>query len=110
MKILIILLIGMVIGYFASLNEKQKAINGKLQQLGVVVLLFFMGASIGANEEVIKNLGAIGVKSFVFAILACVCSVIVVYFLSKKFLMPKKNKVEVIEEEVELINKQERSI
>lgn len=94
MKILIALILGMILGYFISLTEKQKEVNGKLQQLGVVFLLFFMGASIGANEEVIKNIGKIGVKSFTFSLLACAFSVIVVYFVSKKFFCSKKEVVQ----------------
>jgi Kef-type K+ transport system membrane component KefB len=90
MKILAVLILGMLLGYFIPLTKKQKEINGKLQQLGVVFLLFFMGASIGANEEVIKNIGAIGLKSFTFSLLACAFSVIAVYFLSKKVFGSKK--------------------
>lgn len=90
MKILAALILGMILGYFIPLTKKQKGINGKLQQLGVVFLLFFMGASIGANEEVIKNIGSIGLKSFTFSLLACAFSVIAVYFLSKKVFCSKK--------------------
>ncbi|WP_291580931.1 LysO family transporter [Clostridium sp. UBA6640] len=90
MKILAVLILGMLLGYFIPLTKKQKEVNGKLQQLGVVFLLFFMGASIGANEEVIKNLGAIGLKSFTFSLLACAFSVIAVYFLTKKVFCNEK--------------------
>ncbi|EPY2273909.1 hypothetical protein ACXAUS_002792 [Clostridium sporogenes] len=46
----------MLIGYFKKFSKKGKKINGVLQQIGVFVLLFFMGASIGANKSVIKDI------------------------------------------------------
>ncbi|GAA0120895.1 MAG: LysO family transporter [Clostridium argentinense] len=100
MKILIALILGIILGYFTSLTDKQKEVNGKLQQLGVVFLLFFMGASIGANEEVIKNIGRIGLKSFTFSLMACIFSVIVVYFVSKKIFCDKKDALQQVEKEV----------
>lgn len=90
----------MILGYFIPLTKKQKEVNGKLQQVGVVFLLFFMGASIGANEEVIRNIGSIGLKSFTFSLLACAFSVIVVYFLSKKFFCDKKEAIQAEKEAI----------
>lgn len=90
----------MILGYFIPLTKKQKEVNGKLQQLGVVFLLFFMGASIGANEEVIRNIGSIGLKSFTFSLLACAFSVIVVYFLSKKFFCDKEEAIQAEKEAI----------
>ncbi|MGO5059899.1 LysO family transporter [Clostridium sporogenes] len=54
--ILLFLFLGMLIGYFKKFSKKGKKINGVLQQIGVFVLLFFMGASIGANKSVIKDI------------------------------------------------------
>ncbi len=90
MNILIALLLGMIVGYFIKLSDKGKNINGKLQQLGVVFLLFSMGTSIGADEKVIKELPIIGFKAFLFAVFTIGVSVILVYALTEKF-MVKKN-------------------
>ncbi|WP_017416137.1 LysO family transporter [Clostridium tunisiense] len=86
MEIIIALCLGSFIGYIVKLNENQKKINGKLQQLGVIFLLFSMGASIGANDNIISDLPVIGVKAFTFATLTILGSIALVYFLSSKFL------------------------
>ncbi|MBE6060454.1 MAG: lysine exporter LysO family protein [Clostridium sulfidigenes] len=92
MEILITLILGAIVGYFLKLGEKGKIINGKLQQLGVIFLLFSMGASIGADKGIIKNLPTIGLKSFLFAVATIGVSIVLVYILSEKF-MPKENQL-----------------
>ncbi|MEG0132818.1 MAG: LysO family transporter, partial [Clostridium sp.] len=82
MNILIALFLGAIVGYFLKLGEKGTSINGKLQQLGVIFLLFSMGASMGANKDIIKNLPSIGLKAFLFAISTIGFSIIVIYVLS----------------------------
>ncbi|WP_050607889.1 LysO family transporter [Clostridium niameyense] len=84
--ILLFLIIGILIGRFKEFSEKGKKINGYMQQIGVIFLLFFMGASIGANKSVLKNIKTIGRTSLIFAISAIVFSVFVLYFVSEKFL------------------------
>jgi len=105
MKILIALILGAIVGYFLKLGEKGKNINGKLQQLGVIFLLFSMGASIGADKDIIKNLPSIGLKSFLFAVATIGISIVLVYILSEKF-MPKTNQLS--KEEVIVENGSER--
>ncbi|HGG0415327.1 TPA: LysO family transporter [Clostridium sporogenes] len=84
--ILLFLFLGMLIGYFEKFSKKGKKINGVLQQIGVFVLLFFMGASIGANKSVIKDIKNIGQVSIVFAITTTIFSVIILYIVSRSFL------------------------
>lgn len=91
MNILISLVLGVIVGYFLKLGEKGTKINGKLQQIGVIFLLFSMGASIGADKEIIKNLPTIGLKSLLFAIATIGFSIILIYFLSEN-LISKKNR------------------
>lgn len=90
MDILIALFLGMIVGGFIKLSDKGKSINGKLQQLGVVFLLFSMGASIGVDEQVIKELPIIGFKAFLFAVFTIGASIILVYALTEKFMVKKK--------------------
>lgn len=108
MNILIALILGAIVGYFLKLGEKGKSINGKLQQLGVIFLLFSMGASIGADKDIIKNLPSIGLKSFLFAVATIGVSIVIIYILSEKF-MPKEEKSNfdkecIIENNDELLN------
>lgn len=78
-KILIFLLVGMFIGSTFKMTDKMKLINGKLQHLGVVLLLFTMGASIGLDRNLLRNLQILGLKAAVFAILTSIFSIIIVY-------------------------------
>lgn len=112
-KILVALLLGALVGAFIKLNNKWKKINGRFQQLGLIFLLFSMGASIGADEGIIRNLPVIGFKSFLFAALTILFSIILVYFFSERFILNTRRvkkgscerlitKLEPQEEEVEL--------
>lgn len=96
MEIIIALFLGAIIGYFVKLKDNHKKLNGKVQQAGVVFLLFSMGASIGANENIIRDLPLIGAKAFAFAALSILGSIVIIYFLSDKFLsnniVKEKNK------------------
>lgn len=89
-QILIALVLGAIVGYFIKLGDKGTRLNGKLQQVGVIFLLFSMGVSIGADNDIIKNLPVIGLKAFLFAVGTIGCSVILVYILSEKFLVKNK--------------------
>ena len=103
-QILIALVLGAIIGYFVKLSNRGTKINGRLQQIGVIFLLFSMGVSIGADSDIIKNLPSIGLKAFLFAVGTIGCSILAVYILSEKFLVNKsKSKSKKIKEEVEEI-------
>ncbi|EKX81006.1 hypothetical protein CFSAN001628_003032 [Clostridium botulinum CFSAN001628] len=86
MGYIIVFILGMLIGYFKEFSKRGKKINGILQQTGVFVLLFFMGASIGANRSVIKDIKNIGQVSIAFAITTTIFSIIILYIVSKRFL------------------------
>lgn len=103
-QILIALVLGAIIGYFVKLSHRGTKINGRLQQIGVIFLLFSMGVSIGADSDIIKNLPSIGLKAFLFAVGTIGCSILAVYILSEKFLVNKsKGKSKEIKEKVEEI-------
>lgn len=103
-QILIALVLGAIIGYFVKLSDRGTKINGRLQQIGVIFLLFSMGVSIGADSDIIKNLPSIGLKAFLFAVGTIGCSILAVYILSEKFLVNKsKGESKKIKEEVEEI-------
>lgn len=84
--ILLSLCVGIIIGIIGVIPKKFMKFNSKFQQVGVVMLIFSMGASIGANEELIKNLKILGVKAITFALLACIFSITFTYLITTKFL------------------------
>ena len=84
--------IGFFIGYRGWIKEKGIKLNSKLQTVWLMLLIFSMGVSIGRNGEIVKNLPLLGGKAALFALLAIVCSVAVVYFLSTLFLAKEDGK------------------
>ncbi|HKL11112.1 MAG TPA: LysO family transporter [Clostridia bacterium] len=84
-NVLIFLFIGIMIGSFANLNKKAVLLNSKLQFFGLMLLLFFMGSSIGMNKSLLSNLKTIGIDSFAYASSAAFFSVLFVYGTTKRF-------------------------
>lgn len=82
---------GVAIGYFFTLSEKQKKINSRVQQLGVVLLLFSMGISVGGNKSIVCNLKNIGKISLAFAVLTSIFSIIFVFIITNKFMKGEKS-------------------
>lgn len=66
------------------MKDKGKKINEKAQLIGLLLLLFSMGISIGANNDVVSNLNSIGLQAFVFALLTTLGSIICVFIVSRK--------------------------
>lgn len=84
--ILISLIVGILIGISGIIPGKYIKFNSKFQQIGVILLLFSMGASIGANKGLILNLKNLGLIAVVFALLTCLFSISFTYFITNKFL------------------------
>ena len=84
-SIILFLTVGISIGFFFNLSEKSKKMNSNLQLLGLVLLLFSMGISIGANDNIVNSIGKIGFQSFLFAFFS-IASTLAVGFVISKFL------------------------
>ena len=84
--IIVSLLAGVLVGLLGIVPKKYMRFNSRFQQAGVILLLFSMGASIGANRELILKLKSIGLKSITFALLACLFSILFTYLVTSKFL------------------------
>ena len=85
-KIFLVLAIGFFIGYKGFLSKRGIRINGKLQTLWLLLLIFCMGVSIGRNGDIIRNLPLLGGKAMLFAALTIAGSIALVYFFSAVFL------------------------
>ena len=90
-SILIFLLIGMVIGW-KCFPEKWNKLNINIQLASTLVLIFSMGVSLGSRPGFIHELANMGLRSFVFAALAIRGSILVVYPLTRKYLVGMKLK------------------
>lgn len=82
--ILVSLIAGIIIGLFKFLPERIVKYNIRAQQVGVVLLLFSMGASIGANRKLLSNIETLGIKALTYSLLAILFSIIVLYIVSGK--------------------------
>lgn len=70
--------------------EKWNKTNINIQLIATLVLIFSMGVSLGSRPNFINEITSMGVKSFVFAALAILGSIVVVYPLTKRFLVGKE--------------------
>lgn len=84
-SIIIALIIGAVIGMLIKPTDKAKKITSRFQFVGVVLLLFSMGAGLGLNKELLSNLKNIGFASVTFALFTTAFSVLVVYFMTRLY-------------------------
>lgn len=82
-SIIIFLIAGILLGNRLNLGERGKKVNEKVQMVGLLLLLFSMGISIGANEDVVGNLNSIGLQAFIFAAFTTLGSILCVYLVSR---------------------------
>lgn len=85
---LLLLYLGLVVlGYLVGNRLLPKDKNYKwiatVQMVAVAILIFTMGARIGADKEVIAGIGSIGFTSFVLTIFSIIGSVLMVFILRK---------------------------
>lgn len=89
MDILIVMCIGILIGRLAFLRRLKKK-NEYLSLLSTFILIFSMGVMLGEKENFFEELSALGLTSFLLFLIPTVLSVVLVYYLTQKFM--KKNK------------------
>lgn len=81
--IIVSLAVGVVIGLSGIIPKKFMKYNSRFQQAGVILLLFSMGAGIGSNHKLLSDLKNLGIKSITFAVMTCLCSIVLTYIVSK---------------------------
>lgn len=89
MLILMIMAVGVLIG-LTVFPAKLKKGNEKIQLICTLVLIFSMGLMLGRRDHFLAELSAIGLTSFLLAMLPIFFSVCAVYFLSRIFLVKKR--------------------
>lgn len=89
MIVIIIMIIGILVGlkFFPKSLHK---VNQYVQIICVAILIFSMGVKLGSRDNFLKELSSIGIGSLIFAIVPIIFSVILVYFLTEKYLKTNK--------------------
>lgn len=91
MSSLILYLGLMLVGYLLAnklpVNPKRFHFLPKLMMFTVYVLLLLMGLRMGVNEQIISNLGIIGLQAFIITLFCLIGSIIAVYVLRVAFKM-----------------------
>jgi len=81
--IIFFLFTGILLGFF--LDEKNYFVKfaDLITKIGLVVLLLAMGANLGSNEQIFRQLGEIGFQAFIFAAVSIIFSVLAVVIFVK---------------------------
>jgi len=79
---LIFLILGGLAGYFFA-NDTFTKIKNVLMPVSVIVLLFFMGVSIGKDSNLSVKIVNFGINAFIIALFSIVFSVFFVFIFVK---------------------------
>ncbi|MDS1029949.1 lysine exporter LysO family protein [Bacillota bacterium LX-D] len=71
---------GILFGYKNWIKEEWQAVTAKIFNIAFFALLIFLGGKITTNSDVVANLGTIGLKALVFAILSGAGAVLLTFF------------------------------
>ena len=80
-----LLVAGIFLGYFIRGHKRLIVIGSRLTDGAIFLLLFFLGVSVGMNQQVVSNFSNIGLQSFLITILATLGSVVVTYLFHRLF-------------------------
>lgn len=89
---ILIMIVGTIVGFYLlkikdKLRIKLINYNNKLQLITVSIIIFIMGINLGSMENFLQKILALGGYSIIFAILPTVFSIILVYILSRLFII-----------------------
>lgn len=89
MDAVIVMCLGVLVGrFFVPIGVKRG--NEFLSLACTFLLIFSMGVKLGGNEHFFEELTTLGLSSLLFFFVPTLCSIVVVYLLTQKF-MKKKN-------------------
>lgn len=79
-----IMVAGIIGGYVLRRVPDMKII-GKLISVFIFLLLFFLGIAVGHNEKIVSNLTTMGLQALVITMGALAGSILLAWFVYKKF-------------------------
>ena len=88
---------GFIIGMFLRRRNIKVKFLSNLQTIAIVLMVFFMGSRMGANEKVIYNLGSIGLYALVITVLSMIFSIALLHVARR---IMKMNKEGLVQQEI----------
>lgn len=88
MDVLIIMCIGILVGRFIMPNKAKTSID-LISLTCTFLLIFSMGVMLGNKNNFINELATLGFSSLIFFLVPTLLSIILVYILTKHFLVKK---------------------
>jgi uncharacterized membrane protein YbjE (DUF340 family) len=83
--VLVLMTLGIILGYFISEKKSLIKISDKLTTICIYLLLFLLGIGVGLNDKIIANIGTIGLQAIIITAGALLGSLILAYFTYKIF-------------------------
>ena len=91
LHIILFILAGILVGYILRNKGVVKYIGTALGLI-IMLLLFFLGVSVGSNEQVVNNFALIGLDAFVLTIGGTLGSVLCAWWVYLSFFKKKKGR------------------
>lgn len=85
LTVVLIMMAGIVLGYFLRTRKRLAAINDKFITYAIYLLLLLLGISIGSNKTIVANLPVLGLKALIVTIGAMVGSILLALLTYKLF-------------------------
>ena len=83
------LVAGIGVGWFLRNKPRILRINSRLTDAVIFMLLFFMGISVGINEQLVTGFGQIGIQSIGLTLFAMAGSILITFVLVSLFMQQK---------------------
>ncbi len=84
--IILALAVGFIFGSWRKLPQAVASRAGSIMRLGLVVLLFAMGVSIGSDPQVIGALSRLGVQAVGMAVISTAGSALLAHLVERLFI------------------------
>lgn len=88
MDVLIVMCLGILAGRFIVPNSAKKW-SELISLICTFILILSMGVKLGKNENFLNDLSTLGLSSLLFFLIPTVLSIIIVFILTKKFMIKK---------------------
>ncbi len=92
MDILIVMCLGILFGRLHSIRKFKKQ-NGYISLSCTFILIFSMGVMLGGKDNFFQEISTLGTTSFLFFFLPTLFSIILVYYLTHKFMSGHTSKM-----------------